>query len=397
MRDILRILIEVPLYYISGLFNRKKNRIIFGAWNGEKYADNSKYMLEYLKDKKEYELIWCGKKEIKSQVPKNDNIKFVEHGSLKSYYYALTSKYVFITHSQNDVSKFNVFRKAKVIQLWHGIGIKKVGLSALDMKNLRNKIRVKFQNLIRKYDYFICSSEANRKRNLIAFSTYGINPNNVINSGQPRNDLFFNFSNVYVHNIRNNYFERYGIPINKKIVTYLPTFRKDKNQQFLFSNLSKEYMNELERTLKEYNAILLEKVHHQDKDVNNKEEIHNKFIYNVGDFDDIDTQELLLISDMLITDYSSCYMDYVLLNRPVIHFAYDYEKYKNRDQGFYYDLYDIAAGDIVTEIVNLIESIRKNLEDISFDVEARMFIKKTMMEYENGNSCEIILKRIGII
>lgn len=396
MRDILRTLIELPLYYISGLFKRKENRIIFGTWNGEKYADNSKYIFEYLKGKNEYELIWVGKREIESQIPKGDNIWFVEHDSWGSYRYALTAKYAFITHSQNDISKFNLLKGAKIIQLWHGIGIKNLAPSTSNKTKMSYKIRVRIQSIVRRYDYFICSSKANKKRNLIAFKSYGIDSNNVIPSGQPRNDLFFNYNYNDIEKIRNNYFKKYSIPANKKIITYLPTFRKDKSEQFLFSTLSREQMEQLEKILKKHNVILLEKVHHQDKGVNRKGNNNNKYIHNIGNFNDIDTQELLLISDILVTDYSSCYMDYILLDRPIIHFAYDYEKYKNEDKGFYYDFYDIAAGDIVENVESLIESIKNNLDNPKHKVEQRTSVKNKMMEYEQGKGGEIISKEIGL-
>lgn len=397
MKNVLRALIEVLLYHVSGLFKRKENRIIFGAWNGDKYSDNSKYMFEFLKDNKEYELIWCGKKEIEDQIPKGENIYFVEHGSWKANYYAATSKYAFITHSQNDISKFNLLKGAKIIQLWHGTGIKNLVPSKKNKDRFIYRMRMKIQFIIRRYDYFISSSEANKRRNLKAFKSYGINSNNVISSGQPRNDLFFNFRDDDVERIRNDYFEKYSIPKDKKIITYLPTFRKDKSEQFLFSTLSGQALEQLENILKKHNTILLEKVHHQDINNNKESKNNNRYVYNIGEFYNIDTQELLLTSDMLITDYSSCYMDYILLDRPVIHFAYDYEKYKNKDKGFYYDFNDIVSGDIVENIESLIKSIDNNLNDPDRNIEKRRLVKNTMMEYEQGNSRKIILRKVGLI
>lgn len=396
MKNILRVLIELPLYFISGFFPRKENRIVFGTWNGEKYADNSKYMFQHLAGKSGYQLIWCGNPEIQDQVPKGENIIFVENGSLRSWYYILTSKFAFITHSQNDICKYNILRNAEIIQQWHGIGIKRLGIAKPVKKNILAKYRVKIQGILRRYDFFICSSEENKKRNLKAFKQYGINDDNVLNSGQPRNDLFFNYKAEDVRRIKEKHFEKYNIPKGKKVITYMPTFRKDKSKQFLFSKMNKEDYNALEKVLKKHNAILLEKVHHQDTEGNIVEDRDSEYIYNIGNYTDIDTQELLLNTDMLITDYSSCFIDYVLLDRPIIHFAYDYQQYVNEDQGLYYDLYDIAGGDIIKDIGNLITGIDLNFTNVDHGLHMREHTRSKMTEYEDGRSCEKIIKELNI-
>src|SRR5699024_7869762 len=174
-----------------------------------------------------------------------------------------------------------------------------------------------------------------------------------------------------------NYSGKYNIPKNKKIITYMPTFRKNKKEQFSFLKMSNKNKERLNIILNENNAIILEKAHQQDickskKDVNEN-------IYNIGNQLDINTKELLLISDMLVTDYSSCYLDYILLDRPIIHFAYDYEQYLSSEQGLYYNLHDIAGGDIVIEIEDLLWSIENNIMNLEKDIDRRRTIRKTMM------------------
>src|SRR5699024_8180100 len=134
-----------------------------------------------------------------------------------------TSKYAFITHSQNDISKYNILRNSIIIQLWHGIGIKNIGHLNSQKDSLRSKIRFKIQTKIRKYDYFLCSSEMNKERNLKAFINNGITQNNIMESGQPRNDILIKHDNKQIEAIKQKYYIKYNIPKNKKIITYMPT------------------------------------------------------------------------------------------------------------------------------------------------------------------------------
>lgn len=399
MISIIKLLLEIPLYYFSGLIKRKKNRIIFGAWHGEKYSDNSKYMFEYLLGKKDFELIWCGKKKIEENIPRAENIKFVYYGSLRSYYYALTSKYAFVTHGYNDIIKINLFKGAKLIQLWHGIGIKNIGELSFNENSIKFKIRKKIRNIIRKYDYFLCTSKANQERNMIAFKSYGINEQNIIKSGQPRNSILINYNDNDVNRIKNTYYKQFCIPTDKKIITYLPTFRKTKQNTFHFFDLSNSQKKKLFKILKKHDAIIIQKVHNSDFTNIKKHKNDNisNYVYFIDNQINIDVQELLLISDILITDYSSCFIDYVLLNKPIIHFIYDYVEYIEINKGLYFDLYDIAAGDIVFNEDELINSIEKNIINKDSNKTKREFVKKKMMEYENGNSCETICKEVGIL
>lgn len=78
-------------------------------------------------------------------------------------------------------------------------------------------------------------------------------------------------------------------------------------------------------------------------------------IFSVGNH--IDTQELLLICDLLITDYSSCYIDFLHCNKPIIHYLFDGEYYQKNDRGLYYSFKDVAAGPIIYDEAELISNI----------------------------------------
>jgi len=112
---------------------------------------------------------------------------------------------------------------------------------------------------------------------------------------------------------------------------------------------------------------------------------------------DTDIQELLFISDILITDYSSVYCDYLLLDRPILFFTYDYEKFMKRGRGFYYDFKNIAPGPLIFTGKELIKAI-KNISKIDEMYKTKRL--KTRLIYHkfvDGNSTERLLKYLKII
>lgn len=400
----MRLWINIILYYLTFLIPKNKKRVIFGSWNGKKYGDNAKYFFEYLQKNSDLELVWCGNKELEKLIPKTDNSKFVERNSLISYYYAFTAKYVFVTHSFIDISIFYCFGNSVITQMWHGGGIKRILADAREWEHEKGEIsKLKWYSYkwgIKTYNncsHFIASGKMREEKMMSSFKFFNINSDKIIRHGQPRNDyLFFNKHNVKeLKHLKSILEKNYGIPSNKKIILYMPTFRESKlKENFLFSKMESVYKNILISILDKHNAVLVEKNHPA---VVTNIETHNDIncgIYNISSLKNIDTQELLLCSDMLITDYSGCYLDYLILNRPIIHYAYDYDSYVNNDRGFAYNYIDVVAGPVVDNLDLLFEEIDNNLEDDDLYLEKRKTLSSTMINFEKGLSSVNVFKAV---
>ena len=89
-----------------------------------------------------------------------------------------------------------------------------------------------------------------------------------------------------------------------------------------------------------------------------------------------------------------CYFDYLLLNRPIIHFTYDYDYYKNKDRGLYYDLKDVNGGRIVYNYNELINSIEMYIRNPKIDEEIRIKRKNEFLTFDNGGSSQYIIKKL---
>lgn len=389
------VILRMVIYLVSGLIPRNPKRVIFGSWFGESFNDNAKYLARYLSQQNRWEVIWCGKEHVREFV--DLNIKFVKRGSLRANYYAATSKYAFFTQDYQDIVKYNIFYSAKTIQLWHGVPLKK--LSYKIANGTKNPI-IQAKQLIlsktyNKCDYFIASSLENASKILTAFSNNDISLEKIIMAGQPRNDLLFNCNINTKKEIKNKIIANYNIPRNYKIITYLPTFRDNTEHVFSFHQLDSDELQKLNNILEENGAVIVEKPHFVNV-YSNKHDHKKTFknIININDFAQIDTQELLLISDILITDYSSCYFDFLLLDRPIIHYAYDYDYYKEEDRGFYYPLEEVSGGSIIKNVASLIQEIDFTLRRPDAYRDRRNILKRRFMCFEKGFSCREISNKV---
>ena len=142
----------------------------------------------------------------------------------------------------------------------------------------------------------------------------------------------------------------------------------------------------------------MEKQHYVQLQREDKGASSTERIINVSDND---ARELLASADILVTDYSSCFFDFVLRDKPVIHFMYDYDTYRDDDRGFYYDADYVRAGSIVKtkdELVSLIDDILGGTDSGS---ERRRIVRDRFDTYESASNSKIIveevLKRIHVV
>lgn len=373
MKSLFDKILMIVIYYLSGLIPKKENIIIFGSWIGNRYDDNSRFLFEYMMKSAEFKnkkLIWIGNKKPSKL---SDNAKFIKRNSFKSILYILIAKYAFMTQGYEDFNKYNLLRNSIKVQLWHGVPIKIIGDSNLKIDTWIQKLRY----CMCRYDYFIASSSENKNKLISCFNFMGASEDNVILSGQPRNDyLLNNYNTEYIQELK----KRNNIPENKLIVTYLPTFRDNTDKVFTFSKCDDEFSNFLNSN----NIIICEKPHFRSKVCESK----NSSVISINK--DMSTQDILLVTDILVTDYSSVYIDYLLLNKPIIHFVYDKEEYIKNDRGLFYEFDHIVGGEQVKNVTDLKKSIIKYIVNPNKDLHKRKELRKFLLSSELGKSCEIL-------
>lgn len=313
----------------------------------------------------------CIKQEFEKRGDFQFNFFYKDKLSFSGFKKLATSKYVFLNDNFFPLAFMNFKKDTKVIQLWHAPGaFKKFGASS-DVKS-RNILAEISQNI----DYLITSSEDIEEYYSEAFQ---INKSKIKSLGLPRADYYF--KNHDLDKLRSNFNSKYPIAENKKIVLYAPTFRDNPEDNNVFNFLDLEKFNK--ELGEEY--ILVLRLHPKIKKFfKDKIEVNQKYV-DCSDFKN--EQELLLISDILISDYSSIMIEFALLNKPIIFFTYDYDTYISKDRGFYFDFKKNVPGPVVYTTDELIAEVKNN----DFDKNKISEFRKTQFNSIDGEASKRVV------
>ncbi|MFZ5877429.1 MAG: CDP-glycerol glycerophosphotransferase family protein [Nitrospirota bacterium] len=377
-------------YLMSGLAPRRPGRVVCGAWMGRRYADNPRYLFEYLcREQPGLDVRWVGSSDQFAQIPEEFRNRFVRWGSLSALWSVLTAERVYISHGYHDLAKYNLCRGAVVTYLGHGLTIKRMGSAPQPVHGLVGRAR-KVLGSANTFDAFAVSSREHANKLLAEYSGNGIAPDRLVYLGQPRTDpLLATDRDERGRMIRRTILERHGVPGDRRMVTYMPTFRDAGTAPFSFLRLDGEPAKAVEEVLARHDAVLIEKVHFVDgvQRATSKAGT-NRRIIGLGSAASLDTQDLLLATDLLITDYSGVYLDYLHLDRPVLHFAYDLEFYANADRGMYYSLDKVAGGPVAENLDDLLRHLDMNLANPARERERRKALREWFLDCDDGRSCE---------
>lgn len=390
-------LLNSVLYIILSTFiKRDPKKIAVGSWLGKLFIDNSKYLAQYIHNNyPDYKIYWVGDFEVKYEVTGNGFI-FLKKNSFISNLKLLRCKYFFFSQmAAADISECNVYKKAITCYLHHGMPIKKWGADAIPTKpdkkrSFIKKIYGKITANSMHYNYFATSSPLHDKTNLTSLSFRGCTNDKNLKCGTPRNDFLINLTSEEIDFYKNKYCKELNVK-NKKIFLYLPTYRRVSNNIFSFANLNFEQRQKLNEVLIRNNVVIVEKSHFVETNLVRKEN-NNENIIILGTKTNV--QELYIASDCLISDYSGAFLDYLFLNKPIIHFAYDYEYYKNVDSGLYYDIEDFSAGPVTSTFDELLTEIENVCNNIDLFEHKRDYIKNKYMTYEDGNASKHIFEKV---
>lgn len=344
--------------------------ILFVSYGGRKYDDSPQIIYEAMVNDtrfKEYNLVWAFEK---PDLFESLQCKKVQINSLTYLLLALKAR-VWITNV--DMRRGLSFdgKNTLYVNTWHGTAIKYIGC---DCDTSGQEFNAKTKRLVA--DMMLAQGE----HDVNVFSkSFRLNRNRIYLTGLPRNDVLVKGNeSTNIGKLK----KKLNLPVEKKIILYAPTFREydgahswEQTQPFnldLWENkLGKDY-------------LLLIRGHQVVQTMLGVKE--NEFVRDVTPYPNLN--DLMLVSDILISDYSSIVFDYSILERPMFCYVYDYDMY-NKTRGMYFDIRkELSNTDKEEEMVDKIKSIDWDYESDK----ARLFRNKYVQQY--GNASEKVLDLI---
>ncbi len=384
IRQIIKKLAIASYHIFQKVLPVNNNVIFFESSVGRNYSGNPKYVYEELVNQgldEKFKCIWS-LENTGLKIP--GNAKKVKRAGLSYLYYLATAK---IWICDTRLPAF-IFKRPETtyIQLWHGTPLKKLAMD-MDILSMSEDMELsEYKRLFKKntetWDFLISQSNYTTQRFKSCFDF----KNEILPAGFPRNDVLFKKNDAKsIESIKKDY----NMPFDKKIILYAPTWRDDEFYENGIYKFSTQIDFDLLKKELGDTHIILVKLHYLVKDPVDWSS-YEGFVYKCDHLHDI--QELYLISDILITDYSSVIFDYALLKRPMIIYAYDYQKYKNDLRGFYFNIFKEFPGPIAKNNDDLIDSI-KNYDCNCYNEKYIKFLDK-FTSFDNGNASSKIVDLI---
>ena len=369
------------LKLIIHLFNYlpiQKNKIFLFSYYGSQYGGNPKYITEYILNhndqKDKFDLVWAFDDPL---LRKNiAGIRIVKTMSLRYFYELCTSKIVITNFRTTDL--FIKRKNQYYIQTWHSsLRLKQIEKDAEESLPTHYVEMAKKDSL--KCDLLLSGCKYSTEIFERSF-WYG---GEIFEHGTPRNDVLIQTSSSLVASVKS----KLNIPVDHKIVLYAPTFRKNNSLEAYDLNF-KEILQSLKNKFGG-NWIFVVKLHPhlltKSKNLKIDDNVINASTYE-------DTQELLSISDVLVSDYSSLIFDYSLTHRPCFLYVPDIFEYINQDRELYFDLRELPFINATNN-----DDLLKKIENFHYEQYIANLIKflKRVGTYEEGNSSEKLLEHIN--
>ncbi len=385
---------DLMVFYSSYFTKKDKNIWVFGAIRGQHYADNAKYLFEYVHRHTDIQAIWISKNSAVVDELCSKGFQAYNEKSPEALDYARRAKIAIVTHRGNrDKSDlpFQAFNsKTKIIQLWHGIPLKKIAYddTVFSFRHDENSVKWKFKRLV-KNTFFPFLNYVNKPSLILALSdetkdifakAFRTRAENVVVTGYPRNDILLSEPS------------RKERSIVKKVI-YMPTFRGSENSScdlFLQYGFDVEKLDVFLSNEKMQLDFKLHPFNHPTDQLLKQ----LKSAENITFLEHDNIYEILANYDLLITDYSSVYFDYLLLNRPIVFAPFDYETYIQQERYLYFDYETVTPGPKTKNWNEVMEQLHFLSSNTNSFAKERESIKNRFHCYQDNRSAQRIYEYI---
>ena len=400
------------LYWISCFFPRNKRIWVFGSRWGFGYSDNSKHLFEYVHTHvRKIQCVWITNDRSLRSVMTHAGLRVFHSQSVAGIWYCLRAKVVVSSyHPFMDVQGYAI-GGSTIIQLFHGTPLKKINRDDIyASRNRKNDFIGKLKTALfpfknpNKADLVIAASD-NVVNNLM--TAFALERDKIKVTGLPRNDVLLRnepASHEFIEDLRKPF-------ATAKIIAYLPTFQHGDNgaPEIVLDDFAGAQKT-INDNLRLFDSVLLLRLHpvlwdkaqegtlthYQDKNTNLDfvGDSQSRIINSGGRYLE-DFYPILKDVDILITDYSSIYFDFLLLNRPIIFFPTKRDGNLVNRRGLYHHYDEVTPGPKAQSWDDIFYYVGLFIKDPTFYEKERLKIQKQFNTYVDSHSCERVYHEIA--
>ncbi|EOH86356.1 hypothetical protein UAS_01608 [Enterococcus asini ATCC 700915] len=357
-----------------------RNRVLYMSHYGKEFSDSPLEIYRSLSnDNKSIEHVIVLNDAYYQSKIQDKNVQFVKFGSMKYYFYCATSKLWIFNVTTSEFMKPR--RETFYLQTWHGIPLKKIGNDIID-ETLKTEKR-RWILSAKYWDMFLSPSKYFDR---FFQSAFEIDDRVIRNQGLPREDFFLVNTDEKIKTIKKDL----NLLDGKINVLYAPTFRQDGMLGFPYPIDLKKFSENLGN-----NYRILVKLH-PNITANDSYKSDNVIYFKSN----TDVNRLLLVSDVLITDYSSLFFDYSLLKNSMVFFAYDLNQYQTSERGFYFDYENFVPGPIVKTQEELESEVKKQGWNTPIYQDRYNYLKSIISSNNNSSTidlCNFLISEVLVI
>ena len=372
MRRVLYALLTLPLAAVAALRRKDSRTWAFGAWFGKRYSDSPRYVYEYVREHlPEIRAVWLSRDRRIVEAVRSIGGEAYRADSLSGFLIASRASLTIVNCGNDDVSPAAAVGSKK-LQLWHGTPLKRImfddhiHFDSPGRRLARAAVGVLLPHYRQNWDIVSAPSEAMQSRFANAF---GLPISRVPITGSPRADVILREPKVSVR-VLDALRQRYP---KSRLAGYLPTHRGEGlGSTNYFGSFDWDYVH---GRLSALNAVLLVKLHfyHQDAlgDFARRAGAEDSRVHLLTEAELSDVNHLLAHLDVLITDYSSAYCDFLVTRRPIIFYLYDEEAYQLSERRLYEHPREVGVGPVARDWHEVMGSMKNMLDGPDEYVAAR--------------------------
>lgn len=367
-------LLNLPLYLLAAVVPKDPHLWLLGAWNGDRFADSPKALLENLGPEAGVRAVWLSRRRDVVAHVRAAGFEAHDAHSLMGYWLSLRAKVGIICTGRADLNRF--VTPPVLVNTWHGIALKHVMFDYRMGKPMSLRRRFfhgifPFERNNPPCDLTVCS-EGERARMASAFR---LDESRVHVTGLPRNDVLLRKRLV-------------AQPGTRPRIVYMPTHRKTGAGDVTSWLL--DAMPEIEAWLEVHDAELLVRLHYYHASEAGSGSPRVRWMTDPA----LDVYELLTECDVLITDYSSIMFDFLLTDRPVVLGAFDLEEYVQDERGMYFPYADIAPGPIGSTWAEVLDHCEDAIRSPELWAERRARVRDELHQHQDGRATARVLELV---